>query len=66
MPSFITRNRIIGAILGGVSGPILLYAAHATNIPGDEYFQIIAMITGMLLGLVAAYFLIDPDTAENS
>ncbi len=66
MPSFITRNRIIGAIIAGLSGPILLYAAHATNIPGDEYFQITAMITGMLLGLVGAYFLLDPDSAENS
>jgi len=66
MPSFITRNRIIGAIIGGLSAPILLYASHATNIPGDEYFQIAAMITGMLLGLIAAYFLIDPDTADNS
>ena len=66
MPSFITRNRIIGAIIAGLSGPILLYASHARNIPGDEYFQITAMITGMLLGLIGAYFLIDPDSAENS
>ena len=66
MPKFITPNRIMGSLIAGISAPILLYAAHATNIPGDEFLQLLILLFGMTLGLIGAYFLLDPDTADNS
>ena len=64
--AFITKNRIIGAIIAGLSGPFILYGAHAPNVAANEYVQLISIITGMLLGLAGAYFLLDPGSADNS
>ena len=64
--SFITTNRIIGAALAGLSGPLIVWAAHAPNVSANEYLQIIVIILGAAMGAFGAYFLLDPDSADNS